>query len=127
MNKDKQELYKQILINKRKELYSKVQKWPIQATIYSEDSEGDIYDLCVQSLLKDQFLSLCERERKTLEMVEEALERIQTEVYGLCEECQEPINEKRLKALAWVKLCINCQSQKEGDSTAQATEDCARR
>lgn len=42
-----------------------------------------------------------------------ALERVQDGTYGLCEECEEPINKKRLDALPWARLCVTCQSRQE--------------
>jgi DnaK suppressor protein len=38
-----------------------------------------------------------------------ALARIESGQYGRCEECGEPINEARLKAMPTAALCLNCQ------------------
>lgn len=29
--------------------------------------------------------------------------------YGICEECEEPIKQKRLEAVPWARFCIGCQ------------------
>ena len=50
--------------------------------------------------------------------VEEALDKIKRNTYGICEECEESIEERRLEALPWVKLCITCQSRKEAEVAA---------
>jgi DnaK suppressor protein len=113
MNQDKQKFYQAILENKLHDLYSKVRGRLTEGMTEFEETEPDIYDLCVQLYTKDQFFSLCERERQILAMVEEALKKIRSKSFGYCEECQQPINEKRLEALPWVKLCITCQSEKE--------------
>ena len=118
MKKDRVDFYQGMLINKLKELYSAIEDKRVDGIKDFEEAEPDIYDLCVQSYTKEQLYSLCERDRQVLMMVEEALGKIRTNTYGLCEECEGPINEKRLEALPWVRLCINCQSKKEEEIAA---------
>jgi DnaK suppressor protein len=31
--------------------------------------------------------------------------------YGICRECGKPIDEARLKAIPWSRLCISCASK----------------
>src|SRR6266478_7917592 len=50
-----------------------------------------------------------ERESKLLRSVREALSRIEEGAYGSCLQCEEEIGAKRLNALPWTPLCINCQ------------------
>lgn len=45
--------------------------------------------------------------------VEEALEKISLGSYGICEECDEQIGERRLFALPSARFCIDCQRQFE--------------
>jgi len=118
MKKVRLDFYQDMLINKLKELYSAIEEKRVDGIKDFEEAEPDIYDLCVQSYTKEQLYSLCERDRQVLMMVEEALGKIRTNSYGLCEDCEEPINEKRLEALPWVKLCIDCQSKKEQEIAA---------
>jgi DnaK suppressor protein len=44
-----------------------------------------------------------------LRLVEEALDRLDTGDYGICLGCDEPIAEKRLRALPWARYCVRCQ------------------
>ena len=46
-------------------------------------------------------------------MINEALERIEDKEYGVCQNCEEPINPKRLEAVPWARYCINCQELRE--------------
>lgn len=43
-----------------------------------------------------------------LKLVVTALQRIETGLYGNCEECDEPIKAERLLALPYTARCINC-------------------
>ena len=38
--------------------------------------------------------------------------------YGECLRCGEDINEKRLMAVPWATLCINCQEEAEKEGTS---------
>lgn len=42
-----------------------------------------------------------------------ALERLDEGEYGVCEECGEPINPKRLAAVPWTDCCVGCQTERE--------------
>jgi len=44
-----------------------------------------------------------------LRLVEEALDRLEAGDYGTCLACEEPIPEKRLRALPWARYCVPCQ------------------
>jgi len=46
---------------------------------------------------------------RQLKLVEEALDRIDAGDYGVCLSCDEPIAEKRLRALPWARYCLVCQ------------------
>jgi DnaK suppressor protein len=50
-----------------------------------------------------------------LAKVNQALARIEKEpeLFGLCKECEEPIG-KRLVALPYVELCVECQQNSDG-------------
>jgi len=44
-----------------------------------------------------------------LRLVDEALDRLNSGDYGVCQACEEPIPAKRLRALPWARYCITCQ------------------
>lgn len=44
-----------------------------------------------------------------LRLVDEALDRLSSGDYGVCQACEEPIPAKRLHALPWARYCIACQ------------------
>jgi DnaK suppressor protein len=58
-------------------------------------------------------LSLMATEEETLELVEQALERIRDRTYGLCDECGGIITKKRLEAIPFAPLCIKCAERLE--------------
>ena len=58
-------------------------------------------------------LVLKERERAILQQIDEALDRMMTNSYGICEDCNEEIPYKRLKARPMTTLCIECKTRQE--------------
>ncbi|HZO51683.1 MAG TPA: TraR/DksA family transcriptional regulator [Bryobacteraceae bacterium] len=66
----------------------------------------------------DRVLGAAERELAALNLVaasakrrnaQEALRRMEQGIYGICEECEEPISPRRLAAMPAAVLCIRCQ------------------
>jgi DnaK suppressor protein len=58
-------------------------------------------------------LRIRDRERKLINKIREALERIDEGVFGVCEMCEEEIGEARLKARPVTTLCIDCKMEQE--------------
>ena len=54
-----------------------------------------------------------EREQKLLKKIDEALERMNKNTYGICERCEEEIPYQRLKARPVTTLCIACKTLQE--------------
>lgn len=48
---------------------------------------------------------------KVQKAVETAISLLETGEYGICQECGEPINPKRLEAIPWTTLCVSCQGR----------------
>ncbi|WP_303721179.1 RNA polymerase-binding protein DksA [Malonomonas rubra] len=58
-------------------------------------------------------LRIRDRERKLLNKIREALGRIESGEFGLCESCEEPISVERLRARPVTTLCIDCKTEEE--------------
>lgn len=54
-----------------------------------------------------------DRERKLIIKIKEALARIDRGEFGICEDCEEPIDAKRLEARPFTTLCIDCKIARE--------------
>ena len=73
----------------------------------------DIADMAVASYTKEFIFGKSAGDRQILQLIEEALERIEDQAYGLCVHCENPIQPKRLEAVPWASYCIQCQDLKE--------------
>src|SRR3954454_9428112 len=75
-----------------------------------DDAETpDPGDLAVRNYSKNVMLTVSENESRQLTLIDEALLRIDDEVYGECLNCENQINPKRLAAIPWARYCLDCQ------------------
>ena len=58
-------------------------------------------------------LSLMENDEETLELIEDALERIEAGTYGSCTECGGRIPKTRLNAIPYTPHCIKCATENQ--------------
>lgn len=58
-------------------------------------------------------LRIRDRERKLINKIKKALEKIEDESFGFCEVCGEPIDFKRLEARPVTTHCIECKTSEE--------------
>ncbi len=58
-------------------------------------------------------IDISDAERKLLEKIDAAIEKLEKNRYGVCESCGKKIPVSRLKALPYARFCIKCQNEKE--------------
>lgn len=56
-------------------------------------------------------LALEKRTREQLTEIEYALAKFEQGTYGLCDNCQQPIDPARLEALPQANLCMSCKAK----------------
>jgi len=72
------------------------------------------FDLApINSAQIDVARELAAVEKRELDRIETALERIRDGVYGTCDDCGNPISTARLRALPYATRCIKCQKMAE--------------
>ena len=71
-------------------------------------------DLGTENYDQEFTLGLIENEQGTLELVNEALDRMEHGTFGRCVECGEPISKPRLQAIPYARHCIRCARKLEG-------------
>jgi DnaK suppressor protein len=122
MDKKSVEQFKKKLLDKRREL---TRAYIRNKTYGKESDEGgtqDSADKASTSYTKEFLYSLSNTERNVLQQVEDALERIEEGEFGVCDECGEPIQKKRLEAVPWARYCLACQEAVDKGQLAEAGE-----
>ncbi|NQU78007.1 TraR/DksA C4-type zinc finger protein [Candidatus Falkowbacteria bacterium] len=61
----------------------------------------------------DNKISLGTSLEKSLRDIDQALKKVEQGSYGVCELCEQPIEEGRLKVFPAAISCVNCQKEKK--------------
>jgi RNA polymerase-binding transcription factor len=105
------ETYRRILEKKADEVRQGMSAQKAAQVILREEHPHDEGDLSQQSHEEWIFLNRNTLDMKLLREVQDALQRIRQETYGVCCECEKPISSKRLDAVPWAKFCVACQER----------------
>ncbi len=77
------------------------------------DAGDDQADVGAKAFEREHELALTYNSRELLAQTERALVRIESETYGRCESCGEPIGKARLQAFPRATLCVPCKQREE--------------
>lgn len=102
-----------MLLQIRKELLQDVSQTMRAESDHLKFDIGDFYDHASTDRDRELALMLADREREKLTLVDDALKRIESGTYGICESCEEEIDKERLAAMPFTKLCLSCQEDLE--------------
>lgn len=86
------------------------------------ENAAEEMDRLQQQLNREVVIRQLDRTSKLLRSVKAALDRIEDEIFGVCLRCEEPIAEKRLRAIPWAAYCVACQEMIDR-SRAHGEED----
>jgi DnaK suppressor protein len=110
---------KQVLIGQKEALLSEaetaINSLPEQ-TVFA-----DLGDQATAESDRNFMLRLRGREQRLLNKIEEAMERIDTGAFGVCDSCGEEISLERLRARPVATLCIDCKEEQEEEEKLQGS------
>ena len=82
----------------------------------SRDDGMDSGDLAFEENEREVSIMLSERERLRIGRIDDAIGRIASRKYGLCEMCGFDLTEERLNAMPFARLCCDCQQEQEHEA-----------
>jgi DnaK suppressor protein len=112
MEAEKLEYFRNVLADEMKTLISDAGKTVTEMTSDSSNFP-DPTDRATQESDRNFELRIRDRERKLINKIKDAIERIDNGEFGICEECGDEISEARLKVRPVTTLCINCKMEEE--------------
>jgi DnaK suppressor protein len=80
----------------------------------------DVADKAANSYTKEFLFSQSNSGRSHLQHVNAAIGRLKNGSFGICEECGEPIEPKRIEAVPWTPFCRACQEEEERNAKINA-------
>lgn len=113
MDKKRLEYFKKKLQAQRDELLRTIARTEEEGRSADDDPTVDLADKAANSYTKEFLFGQTDNDRVMLQLVEEALQRIQQETYGNCLSCDEEMQQKRLEAVPWARHCRACQEKLE--------------
>jgi DnaK suppressor protein len=120
------ELLKRLLLKKRNEvvegLEARMGRRLVPEAGQKIDSAMDSADLSSQDMDQGIDYSLLEMKYEQYKDIADAFRKLQNNTYGLCEECGEEIDIKRLQVNPLARYCITCKTRKEEIEKIQKEE-----
>jgi len=108
---------KQILLVKREALIQQIKQQLGQSVSEEQqrrlEAAMDSGDQALVDLEREMGISLQEMRNRERQLIDDALDSLDEGTYGMCADCGEEISEKRLHALPFARLCVECQSKRE--------------
>jgi len=108
MDKKRLDYYKKKLLTRREEVMKTIARTQEEGRTADEDPTVDLADKAANSYTKEFLFGMTSTDRSLLNLIDAALKRIQEDEYGVCANCQEEMQQKRLEAVTWAKHCIAC-------------------
>jgi len=112
MDFEKREYFRGILLEEMRALLEEAEK-TVSEMNADTTNFPDPTDRATQESDRTFELRIRDRERRLLNKIREALERIENGSFGTCEMCGEQIGEARLKVRPVTTLCIDCKIEQE--------------
>jgi DnaK suppressor protein len=72
-----------------------------------------LVDHATAALEAEVQVRLRQTDSKLLRAIDEALGRIEHNIFGVCQACMKPISAARLDAVPWSRLCRECKEQQQ--------------
>ena len=112
MREERIEYFKNLLNQRLEGLLSEADR-TVEDMSDDEETFPDPTDRASLESDRNFLLRIRDRERKLIVKIKEALERIESGTFGICEVCGDEISEERLKARPVTTLCIDCKTEEE--------------
>ncbi|WP_394326848.1 RNA polymerase-binding protein DksA [Ectopseudomonas composti] len=121
MNDAQQRFFRELLLTQRAELQARIDDEFTQ--LREPDTSSDVADIGAAEEQRQWQLRLLEREKKLLDKIDQALERLARGEYGWCAETGEAIGLKRLLLRPTATLCIEAKERQEQREKHQRDRD----
>lgn len=113
MGKRAADSYRRRLLDKQRELLTGITRYETDGRRSDAIGAQDMADQADSCYTKEYLFQQSSSARNLLLLVQAALRRDEEGAFGLCVECGEPVQKKRLEAVPWARHCVNCQDLQE--------------
>ena len=117
MDAKKIEAFRKRLSAEHQTLVASINRSRLAAEEIRVEKTEDEGDLATISHDKHLLYNLQEGDFRRVRFIKEALRAMDQGQYGECARCGEDISEKRLEAVPWATVCVECQERAEQEHT----------
>ena len=105
------------LLKQKEELMASETAIGLEKLTETELARGDQLDMAGSASEHEMSMTMRLRITEELRLINVAIEKLHNGTYGICDNCEENIESKRLKARPFVQNCLECQEdlEREGE------------
>ncbi|MBI4577709.1 MAG: TraR/DksA C4-type zinc finger protein [Planctomycetes bacterium] len=101
------------LLDRKAELVDEINTILGQAHTSSDNRSAEVMDQASDSYDDELAMQLARNQMEQLLAIDEALKQMDEGIYGVCEGCGQFIGVKRLEAIPFAALCMDCKRRQE--------------
>ena len=109
----KKRKYYEMLVTLRDQLVDEVRTLSSQSPTSNKQAGEELADIGSDSFLREMGLGVMSDDGHRIQLIREAIERLHGRGFGVCLDCSEHIQEARLEAIPYAKLCVQCKTRRE--------------
>lgn len=113
MISEKKQFFENMISERIQQLKGILAQDAIFPDVYPRETSKDENDMASDIIQNEMELTLVHSNRTRILALQHALAKVRTGKFGVCENCERPIPEKRLMARPESHLCIKCQEEIE--------------
>lgn len=123
MTKEEILFLRNMLLDRRDSVLDRVRKIAA-AWQEMEERATELEEEAQKAIITRPYDQLDESGKTTIEQIDLALTKITVGDYGICESCGDDISPKRLQAIPWARLCVDCarEFERQHKTLPQTTE-----
>ena len=111
----KKKRYYNMLVELQDQLIDEVRTLSSHSLSFNKQAGEELADIGSDNFTREIELGVMTEEGRRIRLIQDAIERLKDNSYGVCLDCRNSIQEGRLKAIPYAKFCIQCKSRRERD------------
>ncbi len=116
--------YKDLLVQRRRHLAQQINDLteevkPPQGNDMMPAQPADQVDLGTETADNNRIMATAQMEQRQLDAIDAALGRLELGNYGTCDDCGNPISERRLELVPETSMCMDCKRAAEEEAMAR--------
>ena len=112
LSEAQQEEYRELLFAQRRSIMQRLRHSSVH--LESGRQAGDEgAEVGSDDFIRETGIQIMSDDARKLGSISQALRNLDDGTYGICQDCNKPIGEARLKAKPYARLCIDCKSERE--------------